>query len=189
MGLVEDLDAVLDLMEDLEAPHMVVGGVALEALGVPRSTLDIDLQVRLREAPSNVAAYFHGWFVAERSRDDVFDQDVVILEGKATGVPVEMFLTSHWYTGQALDRRQRVESGLLSREIPVPTPEDFVLLKAAYMEASGRSEAKRNQDRLDIERVVEEHRGEGKDEAFDRAYVEEHAQELGVWDALRDALA
>lgn len=183
MGLVEDLEAFLDLAIEIEVPHMLVGGVALEALGVPRSTLYIDVQVRLPEEPSDVSSYFHGWFIAERAKDEVFDQDVIILEGKETGVPVEMFLTDHWFTERALERRTKVESGLLGRRIPVPAAEDFLLLKAAFHAASSRSEAKATQDRLDIEGVVEEHRGD-----LDRPYIEENARELGVWSTLADAL-
>lgn len=182
MGLVEDLEAFLDLVIEIEVPHTLVGGVALEALGVPRSTLDIDVQVRLPEEPSDVSSYFHGWFIAERAKDEVFDQDVLILEGKETGVPVEMFLTDHWFTDQALERRTKVESGLLGRPIPVPAVEDF-LLNAAFHAASSRSEAKATQDRLDIEGVVEEHSGD-----LDRTYLEENARELGVWPTLADAL-
>jgi hypothetical protein len=43
---------VRSILEDLEAEgieHMVVGGVALEALGVPRTTFDVDIQVAFVE--------------------------------------------------------------------------------------------------------------------------------------------
>lgn len=179
MGLPEDLSAALDLFEELEAPHMVVGGLALEALGVPRSTLDIDLQVHLDDPPDPFSQYFHGWFVDEHARDTIFDQDTLILEGKATGTPVEVFLTGHWFTEQALDRRQTVHSGLLDRSIPVPTPEDFILLKAAYSQGEGRSEAKVTQDRLDIESVLDDRGGD-----LPLAYLEENARKLEVWDVV-----
>lgn len=183
VGLVDDLLAALELMEEIDAPHMVVGGIALEALGVPRSTLDIDLQVRLDDPPPRYDSYFHGWFVAERSRDLVFDQDVLILEGRRTGVPVEVFLTSHWFTGQALDRRTSAPSGLLETDIPVPAPEDFILLKAVYHRSPERRESKANQDLLDIEGVVDRYR-----DTMDDGYLEENARELNVWDLLRGRL-
>lgn len=179
MGLVDDLAALVDLMEEIGAEFMLVGGVALEALGVPRSTLDIGVQVRLTEPPGSFSTDFHGWFIAERSSDEVFEQDVLILEGRQTGVPVELFLTEHWYTGQALDRRQTVDSGMLGGALPVPQPEDFVLLNAAYRASPSRSEAKSTQDLLDIEGVLEE-RGDD----LDRSYVEENARKLGVWEDL-----
>lgn len=170
---------LLGLMAELEADFMVVGGVALEALGVPRSTLDIDVQVQLPERPGTSSSYFHGWFIAERSTDAVFDQDVLILEGRRTGVPVEMFLTGPWFTEQALDRRQPVTSGLLDQEIPVPSPEDFVLLKEMYRTSPTRGEAKATQDRLDIEGVVEAHRDD-----LELTYLEETGSQLGVWSSL-----
>jgi hypothetical protein len=183
VGLVDDLEAVLDLFEGIDEPHMVVGGLALEALGVPRSTLDIDLQVRLSDPPADWETGFHGWFIAERSKDEIFGQPVLILEGKRTGVPIEMFLTDHWFTEQALDRRTDTDSGLLGRAIPVPSPEDFLLLKAAYSQAPDRGEAKANQDRLDVENVLAEHRDE-----LDRPYLRENAEALGVWDTLKQSL-
>lgn len=179
MGLVEDLGAFVELLDDLKADYMIVGGLALQGLGIPRSTLDIDVQARLRDPPARHASYFHGWFVDERSKDEVFDQETLILEGRESGVPVELFLTSHWFTRQALERRQTVESSLLDREIPIPTAEDFVLLKAAYWQSDGRAEAKANQDRLDIEGVVEAHGPE-----MDLGYVKENATQLAVWDDL-----
>lgn len=179
MGLAEDLSAALDLFEGLDAPHMVVGGLALEALGVPRSTLDIDLQVHLDEPPDRLSSSFHGWFIDERATDEIFDQETLILEGKVSGTPVEVFLTSHWFTEQALERRQTVPSGLLDRRIPIPTPEDFILLKAAYSQGSSRSEAKATQDRLDIESVLEAH---VEDLSLDE--LEKNARRLGVWKRL-----
>jgi hypothetical protein len=63
----------------------------------------------------------------------------------------------------------------------VPRPEDFVLLKSAYMVAPTRSRAKAAQDAVDVEQVARAH-------VLDRAYVEEAARRLDTWERLAPLL-
>lgn len=84
-------------------------------------------------------------------------------------------------TNQALDRRTTTYSARLDREIPLPTPEDFILLKAAYWRHPSRSRAKAAQDGVDIEAVLQNHR-----EDLDRSYLEENARKLDLWEPLTD---
>lgn len=181
--LEEALSALLERLDDHEIPYMVVGGVALEGLGVPRATLDIDVQIRVGEPPAVSDAYFLGLFVEEHSRDDVFDQPAVILMDPETGVPFELFITDHWFTEQAFDRRRHLHSDLLDRGVPLPTPEDFLLLKACYWQDADRPRAKANQDELDLEGVIAAHQG-----GLDLTYLEENGRRLDVWDPLSQKL-
>lgn len=144
----------------------------------------MDVQVALPETPASLDPSFHGFLVEERSRDAVFDQDVLVIHRPTSPVPFEVFVTSHWLTAQALARRQQFRSEVLERKVPVPTPEDFVLMKSAFMVASTRSRRKGVQDALDIEGVADARRGE-----WDAAYVEVNARRLGTWDALRPLLS
>lgn len=181
MGVPDDLRTVLQALEAEGVAHMLVGGLALEALGMPRATLDVDIQVSAPEAPSRAKSILYGCVVEEWSRDDVFGQETVIGHVAGSGVPVEFFVTSHWFTRQALERRQRVHSPTLALDVPVPTPEDFVVLKACYLGDAKRSRAKLAQDALDIEGVAA---------AFplDRAYVQGNAERLGAWERLQPLL-
>lgn len=162
---------------------MLVGALAMDVLGVPRSTVDVDLQVRM-DPPPRWTTSWNGWFIQERARDEVFDQQTLILHRPTRTTPFELFLTDHWFTGQALDRRQTVRFERFEREIPVPTADDFILLKACYWQHEGRRKAKSTQDAVDIESVYEANR-----EAISASYVEENARELEVWDELTDLLA
>lgn len=72
-------------------------------------------------------------------------------------------------------------SKLLGRDVEVPTPEDFILLKSAYMVSPTRSRAKAAQDAVDVEGVARFH-------ALDSAYVEQNARRLGTWDRLAPLL-
>lgn len=181
MDFTRDLRDVLQALEREGVTHMVVGGLALEALGIPRATVDVDIQVSVPEPPSRARSVLYGCIVEEWSRDEVFGQETLIGHVGASGIPVEFFFTSHWFTRQALERRQRVHSPSLAREVPIPTPEDFVLLKACYLGSAHRSRAKLAQDALDIEGVVA---------AFplDKAYVQTTAERLGAWGVLSPLL-
>lgn len=182
MTLIGEAREFLRRLKAAGVPHMLVGAMALDALGPPRSTMDIDIQVHVEGAPTASETTYLGAVVEERSRDPVFEQDVYIVHLPTYAVPIELFVTSHWFTAQALDRRRMVQSGELD-EVPVPTPEDFVLLKAAYHESSQRSRAKRAADAVDIEGVIRGLRGD-----VDRAYLEENARRLGVWPFLSDLM-
>lgn len=182
MPLADDVRTVLATLEEHGIEHMLVGGVAQEALGVPRTTFDVDLQVSLAAPPSPAASSWMGWIIEERTRDAVFGQDVLIIHVPLSSTPFELFLTSHWLTKQALARRVTRESALLGRKVAVPTPEDFMLMKAAHMASASRSERKRAQDALDIEQVA------AASLTLDRAYLREHATRLGLWEQLERLL-
>jgi hypothetical protein len=182
MGVVDDIRRVAATLDAERIPFMLVGGFALDALGVPRATVDVDLQVAM-DPPPRAASTVLGLIIEERSRDSVFDQDVIIGHVPTSGVPIELFITSHWFTRQALERRQTVKSGMLGQEIPIPRVEDFILLKSAYMTSPARSTRKAAQDGVDVETLMQRTAG-----TLDAAYVEAAARQLGTWDALRPLL-
>lgn len=181
MPLAEDVRLILDELAALGLPHMVVGALAVDAWGVPRTTLDIDLQVALPAPPDKLKSVYLGLIVEEWSRDRTFDQDVLI-GTVGSPVPIEMFVTSHWFTRQALDRRVSIRSALVGRDVPVPRLEDLILLKAAYHAAPWRSRTKAAQDAVDIENLAAFAAG------LDIDHVAENAKKLGVWRALEPIL-
>lgn len=183
MGIAEDLAWFLDHLEAEGVRALVVGGMALHTFGVPRATLDVDLQIDAEPPGTGVSTYL-GLIVEERTRDEVFDQEVLIGHRPTHAVPFELFFVDHWFTRQALERGDRVSSEALGLELPVPTVEDFVLLKLAYATSKTRSPRKANQDLLDLDGVVDGHR-----DRLDRAFLRENAERLGLTDALDDLLA
>lgn len=183
MGVADDAKALFELLETHRIDHMLVGALALDALAIPRGTIDIDIQVRLDEPLPSPGRSFHGWWVEERAHDEVFDQDTVILVQPGHPRPFELFQTTHWLPQQALDRKQTLPSQLLQREVPVPRPEDFILLKAAYWLHEARSDAKAAQDAVDIEAVADTHEA-----TLDLAYIQNNAQRLGVHQDLSELL-
>ncbi len=182
MSVPQDLAFLLSRLDGEGLAAMVVGGLALDALGVPRSTLDVDLQVAAPQGLHRDASVLYGCIVEEWTRDPVFGQDVVILQAPTGATPFELFFATHWLPRQALARRVEMDSPLLERRVWVPTPEDFVLLKSAYMASPARSRAKAAQDGVDVEGVARLH-------DLDRSYVEENARRLGMWERLAPLLS
>ena len=181
MTLAEDVRLVLDHLATEGVPHMIVGALAVDAWGVPRTTFDIDVQVALPGGPDKIKSVYLGVIVEEWSKDRTFDQDVLI-GSVGTPVPVEIFITSHWFTLQALARRTSIPSALLARDIPVPTREDLILLKAAFYIAPWRSRRKAAQDGVDIESLIVHA------PSLDVAYLRENGEKLGVWATLAEIL-
>lgn len=181
MTLAEDVARVLDGLEELGLPHMLVGALAVDAWGVPRTTTDVDLQVALPGPPEKIKSVYLGLVVEEWTRDRTFGQDVLIGH-VGTPVPIEVFVTTHWFTRQALDRRTQIRSALLQREVPVPTREDLILLKSSFYVAPWRSRRKAAQDGVDIDHLVT------FAPDLDLDYLRENAERLGVWPALSEIL-
>lgn len=174
MTFVEDIRLFSRLLGDAKIPYMFVGAVALEGLGVPRATFDVDIQVAATPPAPSASSYL-GWIVEERASDNVFGQPVVILHRPTSPIPFELFFTEHWFTRQALERRQVLPSRLLRMDVPIPRPEDFVLLKASFMLSPNRSPRKRTQDALDIDGVLAAHPGR-----MNRDYLQANARKLGI---------
>lgn len=181
MALRADLEAILVELARENVPHMIVGALAVDAWGVPRTTMDIDIQVALPSAPDKLKSVYLGLIVEEWSRDPIFGQDVLI--GSVGGpTPVEVFVTTHWFTKQALERRVEISSGLLGRKVPIPTREDLILLKTAFYLAPSRSRRKAAQDGVDIESLIA-HAPE-----LDMRYLRANAERLGVWPTLSEII-
>lgn len=152
-GATAALQALVAALDDLHAPAMVIGGVAVIARGVPRTTLDIDATVWGEGLDIQQAiGVFAGHGIAPRVDDAVAfarEHQALLLRHQASGTPID--LTIGWlpFEQQALARATRVDLGSVST--PVALPEDLIVYKAV---------AWRNQDRTDIERLLRLYHGE-----------------------------
>lgn len=175
-----DLLELLRILEEQDLPHMVVGAHAMAAFGFARTTADVDLQIGVpAERPGST---FLGWIVEERARDVVFDQEAIIVHRPTSGVPFELFVTTHWFTKQALERRMRGRVEALGLTVPIPSIEDFILMKACHMVHPSRRRSKSAQDAVDIESVA------AVVAPFDLPYLKENGTKLGCWEALEPLL-
>ncbi|MBW8879517.1 MAG: nucleotidyltransferase [Acidobacteria bacterium] len=154
----------------LEAPGMVIGGIAVIAHGVARQTIDIDATVlSTRLETSQVLATLADCSIRPRIADVLEFAErnqVLLLVHEKTRITLELSLAFSSFEQEALERAVEVDFGGV--RIPVAIPEDLVIYKAL---------AWRDQDRYDIEQLLTLH-GDHIDLKRVRTFVQEFAQIL-----------
>lgn len=178
MDFAREVGRLLERLEAAGIEYMVVGALAVDAHGMSRMTGDADIQVAT-EGPPAGASTFMGCIIEEDVTESVFGQRVLVLHQPTAAIPIEVFMTGHWFTRQALARRASAWCDPLGGHVPLPTAEDLILLKAAYLMSTTRRRRKRIQDGADIESVIE------ANPDLDMDYIEENAKKLGVWKDLQ----
>lgn len=157
-------------LQRIEAPSMVIGGIAVIAHGVARQTIDVDATVlATRLDPSQVLAALAGCSIHPRI-PDVLEfaekSQVLLLVHETTRVTLEVSFAFSSFEQEALERAVEVDFGGV--RIPVAVPEDLVIYKAL---------AWRDQDRYDIEQLLTLH-GDRINLERVRTFVREFAQIL-----------
>ena len=130
-GFLDALDALRRALDELDAPSMIIGGVAVVALGVPRLTVDIDATIaapnlnieRLVEALGR-----HG--IQPRIPDAMaFAQarQVLLCEHAMSGTPVDVSLAWLPFEEEAL--ASSTVCDFAGVRIRIPRPEDVLIYK------------------------------------------------------------
>ena len=185
--IIEALTPVVDALEVANIRYRVGGSVASSALGVARSTLDVDVACEIRE--EHVDA-----FVGRLSSDYYIDADMVrdAIRRRAsfnvvhfrTMIKVDVFVQK----GDAFSRtsferatRKPLEDVPGARAFDLTTPEDIILHKLAWYELGGRISERQWSDVLGVMRV--------QAEVLDWKYLEEWAGALDLAALLSKAKA
>ena len=179
--LTNALNDIVDLFEELGAPYVVMGGIAVRVHGIPRPTHDVDFTVALER--SGLSRFFElatakGFAVPEAYEsgwvDHVAGMPLVKLRIYLDehGVDVDIFLAESSFQQSLLQRRQLQEYE--GRKIHFVSPEDLILLKLV---------ANRPRDLLDVADVL------FVQGPLDEAYLRHWADKLGVCPQLEKSLA
>lgn len=168
LGLaLRDLAAALD---STGAPWMLIGGLAVVARGVGRTTLDIDLSVSGSgiSLPALVAALADRGIVGRVADAETFarQHQILLLRHRASEVPIDLAIAWLPFELEALSAAERIE--LAGVSTPVETAEDLVISKLV---------ASRPVDLVDAARLLEIH-GRTFDLARLRRWVGEFAAAL-----------
>jgi hypothetical protein len=132
-GFLDAVAALQQAVTELSTPAMIIGGVAVSALGVPRLTADIDATVAagrididqlievlgrqgIRPRISDAAAFAHA-------------KQVVLAVHQASGTPIDLILAWLPFELEALDNSE--ERDFAGVRIRVPRPEDLLIYKLA----------------------------------------------------------
>jgi hypothetical protein len=182
--IVRALAPVVDALDALGRRYRVGGSVASSALGVPRSTIDVDIVCELFEEDVErfVSRLASAYYVdGDMIRDAIRRRasfNVVHLE---TMMKVDVFVTkSGAYDRIAFSRAVRKSLDESPRAYDLATAEDVVLRKLEWFRLGNEISERQWRDVLGVLQV--------QGDALDRAYLQHWAHELGLDDLLARAL-
>jgi hypothetical protein len=153
LGVSAALEALAASFDELGAPAMLIGGIAVIARGVPRTTLDIDATVWAEGLDlDRVLAVFGHHGLAPRvpaARQVAIEHQALLLRHDASGTPLDVSLAWLPFEREAIARATPVDFGGVT--LRVALVEDLIVYKAV---------AWRDRDRIDIERLLVAHPSE-----------------------------
>lgn len=167
----EVIVAVIDALEAVDMPFMVVGSVSTNFYGIPRSTRDADFVI---QASPPFAAFAerlgpHIRLAAQTSFEGVTGTVRHRIEASGTPFTVELFeLSDDAHDVSRFSRRRRVE--LFGRQVFVATAEDVVITKLRWAMRPGREK-----DVDDVRSVIAI-----QWDALDWTYVEQWCSQHGT---------
>ncbi|MBI3322635.1 MAG: nucleotidyltransferase [Candidatus Omnitrophica bacterium] len=162
--LEEAVIAIARFLEQHRVPYMVIGGVANTLLGIPRTTLDVDLTIWVSEGGledfvRKITAVF-----PSRSEDPLgFARETRVLPIRTQdGIHADIILGQLSYEEEAI--RRAVPQTVQGMQVRVCSPEDLILHKIA---------SERAKDREDVQGIIRLRRGQ-----LDRKYLDPHVASL-----------
>jgi hypothetical protein len=133
--------AVIDALEALRIPYMLVGSLSCNYYAIPRSTQDADFVVQLEPgAISAVAKQLGPAFQLDRqmSFETVTATRRYILRATDSAFVVELFfLSDDPHDQQRFARRRQVRT--LDRDVSIPTAEDVIITKLLWSRSGLRA--------------------------------------------------
>ena len=130
-GFLEALDALRRALDELDAPSMIIGGVAVIALGVPRLTVDIDATVAAaRVTIERLVETLERHRITPRIPDAVAfanARQVLLAVHEASGTPIDISLAWLSFEEEALAACRHCDYAGV--RIRIPRPEDLLVYK------------------------------------------------------------
>ena len=170
-GIVETARTAVAVLADHDIPHLIVGGLAVQEHGYPRTTIDVDIVVPdVLEAVEFLTASVTGPFY----RVPKFQDRV---EDRRNGVKIDLLPA-----GRVLLHGCKVpfpQPGKVTEQLQIITLEDLISLK---LDSWAGSPTRRHKDKTDVIELIK-HRQLPRDLAVNPA-VRTHY--LETWDALQN---
>ncbi len=185
--IIAAVEPVVAAFEVLGVSYRIGGSVASSALGVPRSTLDVDLvcDLRLPQVSHLVAALEDAYYAdADMMREAIQGESSFNLVHLATMLKVDVFVrkSTPWDI-EAFSRKVRrsLDTTGTSPEFDLTTAEDIVLHKLAWYRLGGGVSDRQWRDAVGVIAV--------QAASLDRPYLVRWASSLGLSDLLDRAFA
>jgi hypothetical protein len=177
-------DALISLILALEqagVPYMIVGSYSSNFYGIPRSTMDADLVIKLDHADwGKLSSIMPSHLVWEQqsSFEMVTSTRKELLKVKGSPFEIELFhLSNDAHDSTRFDRRQKVEI-MRGVHAYLPTAEDVIIQKLRWSRG-----AKRAKDFADVVAVLQV-QGPG---SLDWSYIEDWCTKHQTLDLLSEA--
>lgn len=184
MATLDEVLRIGAVFDDLGVPWVLGGSLASSLVGEPRSTLDIDVAVRMRDSDVSdlVAAVEDSYYVSETAvRDAVATHGSFNLIHLESGTKVDVFpLGSDLLDVRQLERRQRVQIGP-DKAVWVGSADDQVLRKLWWFRLGGEVSDRQWRDVIAILEV----QGQG----IDHGRLIDDGRRLGLEDLVVRVLA
>lgn len=151
MNAVEIVASLIDVLDSLSIPYMVVGSFSSNVYGQPRSTKDADFVIQLsNQTISEVVARLGSEFQLENqmSFETITATTRYKINHPSTAFLIELFLLSNDRHDQSRFSRRAIRK-IGARECYVPTAEDVVITKLRWS-----MHGKRQKDILDVASVL-----------------------------------
>lgn len=175
--LLGALRAVCEWLQTSQAPHVLIGGVAVSLLSRPRFTRDVDALALLDEARWQELLAAGVAFGLVPRLDDALafarQARVLLLRHDPSGIDIDVSFGLLPFEEEAIRRSVVVE--LAGTAVPVPRAEDLIVMKAV---------AGRPRDLQDIEALLDVHPGVDRD--YVRGWVAGFAEALDAPEMLRE---
>lgn len=171
----------LELVDKANIPYLIIGGIAAGALGEPRATIDIDLNIILK--PDDLI----GLLKCAKEMELDFNKEEVLQQVKMQepfrmfygGVRIDFIISSTEFEENAFNRRQKIR--LFNKDAYFPTPEDLIVLKII----SGR-----RKDMTDVESIMIRSKGKLDTPYMDKwvRQIADETSDVSIWNRYQELL-
>ncbi|MDA1337157.1 MAG: nucleotidyltransferase [bacterium] len=174
---------VVQILERLNIPYIITGGMAVFVWGRPRYTADIDMVVEMQaEKVEDLAEELMklgetGYVDTEAIREALKTEGEFNFVDGTTGMKVDFWILKKEPFDQSRLQR-RVAKEVLGEQVYFSSPEDLILMKLLWARDSVST-----RQLEDVESVLAISKGE-----IDMGYLTQWAKELGVQDILHKLL-
>lgn len=183
-GPLDLLRTVVEILDDLGVPYALGGSIASSFIGEPRSTVDVDVAIRLEaelvdDLLRRAGASFY--LPEEAARRAIEAHESFNLLDTETAMKVDLFVVGDSLLDRMqIERRIPVQVPGFSTALWVTSPEDQVLRKLAWFRSGGSVSDRQWRDVVGILRV--------QAPTIDVAYLQRTALEVDLHRELAAAL-
>lgn len=182
-GPLELVRQVATILDDLGIPYALGGSMASSLVGEPRSTVDVDIAIKLDEStgPALLERANAAFYVpVDSARVAIQERSSFNLVDTTHGLKVDLFVLGDGLLDRMqIERRISVVVPGFTDAIWVTAPEDQVLRKLDWYARSGHASERQWRDVVGILRV--------HGDLMDRGYLEETARLLDLGTLLDEA--